>query len=367
MIDNRIRKMAEVLVNYSLKLKKGDTFIINADYTALPLVKEVYREALKAGAYPETSITADEIRETYFKNANDDQLEHVGQILELMLSKYDAVLTISSESNTKHMSNIDPAKISKSRAAQGELFTGFLSKMASGEIRWCGTQFPTNASAQDAEMSLEEYEDFVFSSCYLNTENPAEEWKKISDRQEKLVNVLNTKKELHIVSKDTDISMIIEDRKWINCDGQVNFPDGEIYTTPIKNSVNGHIRYTYPAVYGGREVEDVKLIFKDGKVVEASAGKGQEYLKSVLDTDEGARYLGEVAIGTNYGIDKFTKNILFDEKIGGTVHLALGAALPETGGKNDSAIHWDMICDMHEEGKIFADGELIYENGEFLI
>jgi aminopeptidase len=216
-------------------------------------------------------------------------------------------------------------------------------------------------------MSLAEYTDFVFGAGLLDHDDPVAEWRRIDAQQEKICDILNTKSDLRIVSTDTDISMSIAGRKWINCSGHENFPDGEVFTGPVEDTVNGHIRFSFPGIYAGKEIEDIRLEFKDGKVVKATAAKGEELLQALLETDEGARFVGELAVGTNFGIQNFTQNMLFDEKIGGTVHLAIGASYPESGGKNKSGIHWDMLCDMREGGEIYADGELIYRNGNFSI
>lgn len=367
MADIRIQKLAHLLVHYSLRLREGDRFCIEASDLALPLVQEVYGEALKVGAHPEVQVSLPGIKEQLLKYGNQAQLAYVSPVDKLILGEYDAVLTIWGDYNTKFLSGIDPKRISAHRAAKKDILMNFYKRIAEGKARWCGTQFPTHSDAQEAAMSLREYEDFVYGAGLLNEDNPTEKWKTISEKQQKICNYLNTKKSLHILSKDTDLKMSIEGRKWINCDGKENFPDGEVFTTPVRESVNGTIRFTFPAIYSGREVEDITLTFCEGKVVEAKAAKGEDFLQAILDTDEGARYVGEIAIGTNYGIQKFTKNILFDEKIGGTVHLAVGAGIEETGGTNESGIHWDMICDMQDGGKIYADDELIYENGKFVI
>jgi len=367
MKDSRNQKLAQLLVNYSLELKKGNKLIIEGSEAAIPLIKEVYKEALKAGAHPEIHIALSAVKEFLLKEGTEEQLKYVSIIETQTLENYDAVLTIWGDYNTKSLSNVEPKRIAMHRLARKDLRMKFFKRIAEGDAKWCGTQFPTHSDAQEAGMSLEEYEDFVYGAGLLYASDPTEKWKEVSVQQEKICKFLNGKKSLRIVSKDTDITMSVQGRKWINCDGKENFPDGEVFTTPVKESVNGHIRFTFPAIYSNREVEDIILTFKDGKVVQASAEKGEEFLISVLDTDEGARYLGEVAIGTNYGIKNFTKNILFDEKIGGTVHMAVGSGFEETGGTNDSSVHWDMICDMRDGGKIFADEELIYENGKFVI
>jgi aminopeptidase len=279
---------------------------------------------------------------------------------------FDARLTIEASENTKSLSGVDPKRVALRQAALGGLGRRLMERSASGELRRCLTLFPTEAHAQDAEMSLAEYEDFVFDSCLLNLPDPAEGWRQVRAEQQRIVDYLMAHDHIHIVAPDTDIRYRVAGRTWINSDGKRNFPSGEVFTGPIENSVEGHVRFNYPAIYNGREVEDVRLFFKAGKVVEASASRGEDFLQAMLDTDPGARFLGEVAFGLNYNIQRFTRKILFDEKIGGTMHMALGRSYPDSGGKNDSAIHWDLICDLRD-GEVTADGELCYRDGKFIV
>ena len=367
MVDSRITKFAKVLVHYSLRIKKGDFLVIESNAISEPLLKEVYREAVLAGANPLINAALEGTNEILLKNGSDEQISYVNPVEKIINEKADAILTVWGSHNTKGLINVDPAKQSLGSKARHELFVNMLNRMSNQELHWCGTQFPTHSAAMDANMSLTEYEEFLFEACHLNSEDPVAEWKKVHDEQQRLVEILDSKKHLEFKSKDTQLTMEVGGRKWINCDGKVNFPDGEIFTSPIENTVNGTIRFTYPAIHLGNEVEDVVLTFKEGKVVEATAKRGEAFLKKMLSTDEGASMVGEIAIGTNYNIKKFTKNILFDEKLGGTIHLAVGASLPEAGGKNQSSIHWDMICDMKDGGEIYADGELIYKDGKFII
>jgi aminopeptidase len=252
------------------------------------------------------------------------------------------------------------------RAARKPLFDKMLKRISTGSLRWTGTQYPTQSAAQDAEMSIEEYRDFVFRAGLLHKKDPVAEWKEVSRRQARLVRFLNRLSAIRILGKDTDLTFSVKGRRWVNCDGHENFPDGEVFTSPVENSAEGHVRYTFPAVYGGREVEDVRLTFRKGEVVDAKAAKGGDYLDAMLESDKGARYVGELAFGTNYGIKRFTRNTLFDEKIGGTVHIAVGASLPETGGRNKSSLHWDMVCDTRKGYTVYGDGSLIHRNGRFL-
>lgn len=366
-MDARIKAMAKVLTRYSLRLKAKDRLIIKGNSVVLPLMEAVFEEAIAVGAFPTVRINEDSFAECLYKNGSQEQLEHISEVERATYEDYDAMLTIWGDNNTKCFTKIDPKAIQTARRARKDLTTAFMHRIGTGEMKWCGTQFPTNASAQDAEMSLGEYEDFVYSACMLHLEDPVAHWKSISEKQEKLCDYLNTKKTLRFVARGTDFKVFVEGRKWINCDGKENFPDGEVFTTPHTTGVEGVVTFTYPAIYEGKEVENVELVFESGKIVKASATKGEDFLKSVIATDEGASQVGEIAIGTNYGIQDFTKNILFDEKIGGTFHLAIGSGFIETGGDNESAIHWDLICDLKNGGQIFADDQLIYENGQFIV
>ena len=287
-------------------------------------------------------------------------------IYESILSKADVWLTAWGNRNTRMLSRIDSNKLKIHQQGASVWRKIYSDRTGDGSLRWCGTQYPTYADAQEASMSMSEYEDFVYGAGLLDSEDPVSEWKKISKEQDRWVKYLDSKSSLHIVSEGTDIMIGINGRKWINCDGKQNFPDGEIFTSPLENNINGYITFSFPGIFAGRQIEGIKLEVKDGKVINAWANKGEELLKSLLETDEGSSFFGEVAIGTNYGIKDFTSNMLFDEKIGGTVHMAIGDSMPEAGGKNKSSLHWDMLCDMRNGGKIYADGELFYENGKFI-
>lgn len=367
MKDIRFEKMAKVLVNYSLKIKRGDLFLIQGKYMTMPLMKEVYKEALSAGSHPVIRIVPEGIEQLFYNHASDEQFEYQNPLNQYEAEKINALLTIWGDYNTRDMTGIDPEKIKRLRRAREKQLNTLHSRIDSKEIKWCGTQFPTQADAQEASMSLDEYEEFIFNACMLNYDNPTAEWERIRDEQQRLVKWLGEKSEFIVKAEDTDLRITTGRRKWVNCCGDENFPDGEVFTSPVENSVDGHIRFSFPGIYNGREVEDIRLTFKEGKVVDAGAKRGEELLASLLDTDEGSRYVGEFAIGTNYEINKFTKNMLFDEKIGGTVHLALGRGFVESGSKNNSLIHWDMLCDMRRGGEIYADGELFYKDGKLLI
>jgi aminopeptidase len=303
----------------------------------------------------------------FLRNASAEQMAWISPLERWIAEEVKVSIQVRSSSNTRRNSSIDPKRMSAMAATRRELSRNYFDRTASGEYRWTLTMFPTEAGAQEADMSLEEWENFIYSATFADQPDPVALWKKLYDDQQKYVDWIKGHKKVEVRGPNIDMSLSIEGRTFINSGATHNMPSGEIFTGPVEDSVNGWVRFTYPAISGGRQVEGVELKFENGKVVSASAKKNESYLLSQLDIDPGARYLGEFAIGTNFGIKRFTGNILFDEKIGGTVHMALGRGYPETGSKNDSAIHWDMICDMRTDSEIVVDGELFYKNGQFVI
>ncbi len=366
MKDPRIEKYADVLLKYCIKLKKDQLVGIRGTALATPLIKELYKKALHTGAHPYTRVRVEGLQEIYFKYSSEKQLKYITPLQKFELNKADAAIAIMSSFNTRELTNIDPKKQAVAQKAAAPLMKKYMARTAKGDFFWVGCLYPTAAAAQDAGMSLADYEDFVFAACRLDKKDPVAEWKKLSKYNARLIRYLSRKKEIRIVAPDTDLTFKVAGRKWINCDGANNFPDGEVFTGPVENSANGHIRFSFPAVYHGREVDEVYLEFKNGKVVKATAAKGEKYLNAMIDMDRGARFVGELAIGTNFGIKQFTRNTLFDEKIGGTMHMALGQAYPESGSKNQSGLHWDMVCDLRKHGALYADGQLFFKNGRFL-
>lgn len=366
MADQRLNKLAKLLVNYSTEVKPGDIVFVSCDEIASPWMVEVVKEVVKAGAHVETVLSSQEVSEVILKYSSEEQLLQENTIFKNMLEKSDVWISAWANRNTKTNSRIDADKFKMSSKGAASWRKIYSQRMGEGSLRWCGTQFPTYADAQEASMSFSDYEEFVYGAGLLDAKDPVAEWKRISAEQERWVRYLDTKKGIQFISEGTDIKVNTEGRKWINCDGKENFPDGEIFTSPVENGVDGVITFSFPGIYMGKEIEGIVLEVEKGRIVNASAAKGEDLLKALLETDEGARSFGEVAIGTNYGIKDFTKNMLFDEKIGGTVHMAIGDSMPEAGGLNRSTIHWDMLCDMRNGGKIYADGELFYENGEFI-
>ena len=367
MSDPRVAKLGDLLVNYSLELQPGQLLRIDAATVAVPLVTEAYRYALRAGAHPRTRIEVEGLDVIAVGEATDEQLVHVADLDRLEVEQIDAVMTIWADRNTRSLSQADPGRVSRRIASRRELTKRFWERIDTGEAKWVGTRFPTEAHAQDAEMSLPEYEDFVYGACHVREdEDPVAHWRAVSVELNARARELDTFREFRIVGPDTDLRINVEGRSWLAADGKLNMPDGEIFTSPVETETEGEIRFSFPAIFHGRGVEDVRLRFEGGRVVDAEAKTANDYLQSLLDMDAGARILGEFAFGLNYEIDRFTRDILFDEKIGGTLHLALGSSFRKLGGENDSGLHWDMICDLRADGEVYADGELVWKAGQFL-
>ncbi|MGE5552853.1 MAG: aminopeptidase [Betaproteobacteria bacterium] len=367
MHDSRLDRWADVLVNYSLALKPGELLVIDAQALAAPLVRAVYRAALAAGAVPETSIALDGLEEDFLKRANDTQLAFVSPIRRTAVEQADAFLYLRGTANTRELSGLDPERLRKRSQANRAMMDRFYERCRRGELRWCLTVYPTPAQAQEADMSLTDFEEFVFAACHLNDPDPLAHWRQVEAEQARIVEYLSRKSEFRIVAPDTDLTFSAGGRKWENACGKVNFPDGEVFTSPVEGSVEGRIRFSFPGIFRGQAIEDIRLTFKEGRVAEASARTGESLLHALIATDEGARVPGEFAIGTNFAITRQVREMLFDEKMGGTIHLALGRSVGETGGRNQSAIHWDMLCDVRQDAALYADGEKFYENGRFLV
>jgi len=367
MTDHRVEKLAQVLVDYSTAVQPGDKVVINGGTAAEPLLHAVYARVLEAGGHPLLLTSLPGTEHLLYDLGSDEQLSFIPEPLRVIIETYDVRINIRAAANTKELSNVAPSKMVLRSRAQTELMKTVMQRSAAGEFRWVGTLFPTNAYAQDAEMSLREYKDFVYGACMPDSDNPVGYWESFSAWQQKIIDWLQGREYVRVVGPDTDLELSIAGRRFINSDGKHNMPSGEVFTGPVEDSVSGHVTFTYPAIHQGREVTGVRLEFEEGKVVQASAEKNEAFLIQTLDTDEGSRYLGEFAIGTNEGITQFTSQILFDEKINGSFHVALGAGYPETGSKNESAIHWDMICDLRDGGRIWVDDELLYEDGKFAI
>jgi aminopeptidase len=366
-MDERLSRMAQLLVNYCIDTQPGERVGLMASIAAAPLVLELQRYVLRAGGYPYTKLSIPGSEYIFYSEASDEQLSYVPETTRLYFEEFEGLIGIDSSLNTKELTNVDPERQVIPAKALSGIMQRYQERSAKGEFKWVRSVFPTPALAQDAEMSLKEFEDFVYASMYLDQEDPVLAWRAQGERQQRLVDWLHGKHRVAIEGPNVDLSLSIEARRFINSAGSFNMPDGEIYTSPIEDSAEGWIRFSYPAVMSGKEVAGVELTFEAGKVVQASAEKNERFLKASFEVDEGASRVGEFAIGTNSQINRFTKNILFDEKIGGTIHLALGSGFPEVGGTIESGIHWDMICDMKDGGRIFVDGELFYDSGQFVV
>jgi len=363
-------KLAILATDYCVPVSENKKVGIVGNATVVPLIQQLYKHILLKGGHPTLHLRPrdyDGFQELLFTYGTDKQLTFVSPFTRFFYSEIDAVIQVFAETNTKRLSNIPPNKLKQHAASQREIIDIRTKRLLKPETLTI-IPYPTAAMAQEAEMSTFEYENFVSEACFLNKKDPVREWKQLSKTQEKVVQRLNKAKTMRFVGEDTDLRLSVEDRRWFNCDGHVNMPDGEVFTAPIENSAEGQIRFTYPGIYQemGREVDDITLTFKNGRVAKAKAEQGEDFLQEIIKTDEGAKRIGEIAVGTNPGINKFTKNMLFDEKMGHCIHLALGLApIPqETGGKNKSSIHWDLLKDM-QTGEICADNELIYQKGKF--
>jgi len=379
--DTRLDKLARVLVEYSTHIKPGQIVRVAGPPVAIPLIEAISEAVIKAGAHVLVRCVPPTVQEMLLAHGSDEQLQFLNPLALEEGKTIDVSIGLWAETNTKALTRCDPKRQAMLSAARRPLSKMFMERAAAAEkpdqypdvkpLWWVGTLFPTESSAQDAEMSLRQYVDFVFNAGYLDKDDPVAEWQRIREQQQKVADYLTGKKVIRFqAGNGTDLTVNVEGMTWINCCGESNFPDGEVFTGPNLNAadggVNGYVRYHFPAVHNGREVHDIELWFEKGKVVKAKASKNEAFLMQMLDMDDGSRRLGEIAIGTNYNITEYSKNTLFDEKIGGTFHAAVGAGYPETGNSNDSALHWDMVCDLRQGGTISVDGEVISRNGRFV-
>ncbi len=369
MINIFYEKLAKLAINHAVNIKKGERICITGPALAKELFQAMYSETIKAGGYPLLLPAIEGIQELKFKYSSEEQLLYVDPIQKKLIKEFDSYIVISGDYNTRKMSLVDPKLISKVQGspANREIWGILMDRIGKKELKYLLIPFPCNSLAQEANMDLLSYFEFIKKALFLDKDDPVKSWIEVEEKQEEVCKLLNKVESIKIIGEDTDITMSVKGRTWLNDCGHLNLPAGEVFTGPVENSVNGHIRFTYPGIYQGREIENIFLEFKDGKVVKASADKGEEFLKEILKI-ENADILGEFAIGTNYGITQFTKNMLFDEKIGGTIHCALGSGIEEAGSKNKCGIHWDILKDMKLPGsKILADDKVIYEEGKLII
>jgi aminopeptidase len=367
MADPRLDKLAHVLVRYSTCVQPGDTVALVAPPLAEPLVLAAYREVLQAGGHPVVHLEPEADVELLLKHGNPEQLARANPFESWLVEHCNVSIYLLAPVNTRALTQIEPGRQALLEQGRRQRMDTFLRRAAQGELRWSVAQMPCLAAAQEADLSLSEYEDFVFHSCLLDQPDPIGAWYRLAEQQQRLIDFLQDVNELRFRTPEgTDLRVNVAGRNWMNSDGRENLPDGEVFTGPWEDASEGSVNFMYPTLYKGREVAEVRLSFHQGKVVDAGAARGEEYLFGLLEQDAGARILGEVAVGCNYAIARPTRNALFDEKIGGTFHVALGASYPATGGRNSSALHWDLVCDLRAGGTIEADGVVISKSGRFI-
>jgi aminopeptidase len=365
--DQRAEALARILVHHSTGVQEGDVCLIEAETAGEPIALAIYEEVLRTGGLPVVNLTLEEQAAAFFRLASDTQIDWISPPTQWGAEHANVSFRIMADTNTRGLSGVDPARQTRRQRATKPLMETIMRRSAAGEFRWSLTMFPTQAYASEAEMSLSDYEDFYYRACLCDRPDPVAAWREQSEEIDRLAEWISGKEEVHLEGPGTDLRLNISGRTFIAANGKHNMPDGEFFTGPIEDSASGEVAFTYPAIYGGREVTGIKLRFDEGKVVDASAERNEEFLAEMLDSDDGARRLGELGIGANYGIDRFTKELLLDEKIGGTIHLALGMSYPETGGVNKSALHWDMVCDLRQGGRITVDGQELQRDGKFVV
>ncbi len=366
MTDPRMLKHADILVNYSTDIQPGDRVVIEATTAAEPMLEALIERILVRGGTPYLLTKLPREEAIFFKYAKEAQLMQTPEFLKIAYEQFEARIRLHSLSDTKHLSDVDPEKQALHSRAKSPILATQMRRGLTRELKWCTTLYPTQAYADEAGMSLEEYKNFVYGTMHADTDDPVSYWQRVREEQAQYVKLFEGKDKVILRGPNVDLRLSVKGRKFVNACGLSNMPDGEIFSAPVETSVNGWVRYTYPSVYEGRVVEDIELEFVEGRVLTAKAKQNQDFLLRMLDTDPGARHAGEFAIGLNFEVDKFTGNILFDEKIGGSFHMALGAGYPETGSQNKSQIHWDMICDMRKDSEILVDGQVVYKNGKFI-
>jgi aminopeptidase len=366
MADARVEKLAQILVDHSAEIKPGDRVAIEATTAAQPLVRALCATILERGGFPHLLLELPDQEEILFAHANDAQLDATPTFRKLAYDQFESRIRIHSATNPRALSGIDPARQRRHQKANASILETQMRRGADRSFKWVTTLFPTEGYAIEAEMSLSNFEDFVYRACHADQTDPVAYWNKVEASQKKIIDRIEGHDQVVLRGPNVDLSLSIKGRKFLNAAGKSNMPDGEVFTGPVEDSLNGFVRFSYPAIYSGVLVEGVELTFSNGKVAKAQAEKNQPFLLEMLESDPGARYVGEFAIGTNYEIDRFSHNILFDEKLGGSFHMALGAGYPETGSHNKSIIHWDMICGMQKDSEILVDGDVVYKNGKFV-
>jgi aminopeptidase len=355
------RAFAALLCDYCLDVQEREQVLVRSTTLAAPLLLELQAEILRRGAWPLLRVEVPGEASSFYANARDELLDDFAPLALTEAKKADKVLSIQATADPRELAATDPALIARAARARKPIREATLSR------RWCTTLWPTPALAAEAGMTEDDYGAFVQRALFLDQPDPARSWGELRAFQDGLIDRLSKASELHLEADGTDLRLSVKGRTWVNSDGRRNMPSGEVFTGPVESSAHGKVRFTVRSAPAGVDVEGVELTFRQGTVVDARATAGEDYLRAALATDDGAPRLGEVGIGTNFGIDRPTGTILFDEKIGGTVHLALGRSYPETGGRNNSALHWDLICDLRAGGTLSADGELVQANGRFVV
>jgi aminopeptidase len=350
---------ARLLTDYCLEVQEGQQVQVASTSLAAPLLLALQREILERGAWPLLDVALPGQSEGFWSAVRDAALDSFPSAELAFARELDASLRIQATDNANALASVDPARMSRAARANAPLREARLAK------RWAITLWPTPAAAQQAGMGTRELEAFVERALFLDRDDPVAAWGELREFQAGLIQRLAAGREIRIEAEGTDLRLSVEGRTWVNSDGKRNMPSGEVFTGPHELSAEGVIRFTIPTSPRGVVVQDVTLEFRQGKVVSARAERGDAYLQATLETDRGARFLGELGIGTNFGIDRPIGAILFDEKIGGTVHLALGKSYPETGGVNESVVHWDLICDLRDGGTLSVDGEVLLRDGQF--
>jgi aminopeptidase len=364
--DVRLERLADVLVGYSTEVRSGDAVKIEGRSPTTPLIREVYRACIRADAHPTAVLVVGEETEALLEDGSDDQVDWVPLDVSWNVEHGDVWIVLDGPENTKHLTGVRPAKMARHIKSREPYHARYLERSDRGEFRWVLCGYPTQAGAQDAGMALAQYEQLVYRAAFLDEGDPVAAWQTFGERLGRIGDLLEEKTELRVVGEDTDLTLVIGGRTWLRSNGRRNLPDGEVFTGPVETSAEGTIRFTFPATLRGRQAEDVRLRFEGGEVVEATARRGEAFLREMIGMDDGARRLGEFAFGLNDAVTEYTGNVLLDEKIGGTIHLALGRSVPGTGGENSSGLHWDMVCDLRDGGEVYADGELVNRDGAFL-
>lgn len=368
MATHSYQKLAQILVDHSTGVKPGERVAIETTTNASELVGHIYELVLQRGAHPHILLNLPEQDQIFFRYANADQLTYTPAFQKLVTEEFDVYIRVRADIDPRALSDVPAEKQSLRQKGMAQVRNRMLQRGADNSLRWVLTQFPTEGYAKDAGMSLDEYTNFLLAACHADekTSDPVAHWESVKIQQRKMIERIQGHDEINLLGPNVDLTLSVKGRKFNNSFGKHNLPDGEIYTGPVEDSVTGWVKFTYPAIYQGQAVEDVELVFTNGRVDFAKAKVGEQLLLAMVNSDEGSHYLGEFAIGTNFEINRFTRNILFDEKLGGTFHIALGAGYPETGSRNTSSIHWDLICDMRINSEMRVDGTVIYRDGSFL-